>query len=454
MGPRSLGVELLCQDVELGLGFVVRFHGHRVDRFVAAVSVRRAGSVDVDVLSLSICREELDSEIVEQGVQSRLVRRYPLAAELVRLPADLGVPEPAADAVARLEHHDLLPSSNELRGSCQAGDPGSYHHDVRSQLTFAQAPPLSSERCCCRAAPGANRAFHVAGDPLVGAADVERRSVRPVERADAHDVPRPPMGGVAARVRIRRPEPDERLRCARDRGPEHPLELCLKDPFPLAFGHGQKPRDALRWNEPRENARRAAATSKRAGAARPPRGRSRRCRPRRSVRRPSRASLHEPAVGAKRREAIGIDTVDLDVSRTLTGRAQTIVSASNRSPPLVVTAQPLGATSTELHLGFESNARAELGGHAERDLCAALRHLERLPVLVVRLESGSGATATFRSSARSDVRSAEPAAIESEPTWSARTVEGSASTERAQIRPTRRRDGWHRDGSTDPRCRR
>ena len=43
----------------------------------------------------------------------RLVRRDPLAAELVRLSAELRVPEPPSDAVASFEDDDVAPGRNE-----------------------------------------------------------------------------------------------------------------------------------------------------------------------------------------------------------------------------------------------------------------------------------------------------------------------------------------------------
>ena len=74
---------------------------------MALVAVGLPGRVDVDVLALAEAREELDPELLEQRVHRRLVGGDPLAAELVRLAADLGVPDAAADPVAGLEHDDV-----------------------------------------------------------------------------------------------------------------------------------------------------------------------------------------------------------------------------------------------------------------------------------------------------------------------------------------------------------
>ena len=54
-------------------------------------------------------------------MEPRLVRSDPLAPELVRLAADLGVPEASTDAVARLQHDDVTPLGYEL---ARRGEPG------------------------------------------------------------------------------------------------------------------------------------------------------------------------------------------------------------------------------------------------------------------------------------------------------------------------------------------
>ena len=80
------------------------------------MAVRSAGLVDVDVVSLAVGREEIDSELVEQRVHARLVRRDPLAAELVGLSAELGVPEPPSDPIASFEHDDVTSCGDEPPG--------------------------------------------------------------------------------------------------------------------------------------------------------------------------------------------------------------------------------------------------------------------------------------------------------------------------------------------------
>ena len=133
----------------------------------------------------------------------RLVRRDPLAAELVRLAADLRVPEPPADAVARLEDDDVTALGDEPARSGEAGDARTDDGDVGLDQAGVHASLL--ERGGRGGAARAHRALHVPGDPLIRAADVERRLVRAVQRADAQHVARPPVRRVAARERIDRP---------------------------------------------------------------------------------------------------------------------------------------------------------------------------------------------------------------------------------------------------------
>ena len=70
------------------------------------------------------------------------------------------------------------------------------------------------------AASGADGALHVAGDPLVGAADVERRLVGAVQRPDRLDVARLPVGDVALRPRVGAPQPGPGLQRGGRLGPE------------------------------------------------------------------------------------------------------------------------------------------------------------------------------------------------------------------------------------------
>ena len=102
--------------------------------------------VDVHVVAVAIGREEIDPELAEKRVHARLVRRDPLAAELVRLAADLRVPEPAADTVPRFEHDDVTTLCDEAprrREPCHAGaddrDLGLDQAGVHASLLSAAA---------------------------------------------------------------------------------------------------------------------------------------------------------------------------------------------------------------------------------------------------------------------------------------------------------------------------
>ena len=276
MLPRRLGVELLRERVELRVRLLERaLDGRAQAVIVARVRCARAALVDVDVVAVAVRREELDPELGEQRVQPRLVRRDPLAAELVRLAADLGVPEPAADAVARLEDDDVAALRDEPTRRGEPGDAGP--HDDRRRPRSGGRPCLASQRRCGCRAPGAHGTLHVAGDPLVRAADVERRIVRSVERPDAQHVPRPPVRRVAARERIERPEPQEGARDAPRR-----RRTCARAPRTEPEGDAPRPSRQATARAPAVRAPRArpraAATSRRAGAL-PRRARSRRGRP-------------------------------------------------------------------------------------------------------------------------------------------------------------------------------
>src|SRR5215210_5336011 len=82
------------------------------------------------------------------------------------------------------------------------------------------------------AATGPYGALHVAADPLVRSAHVERRLVRPVEGTDGHHVARAPAGDVAERPGVDAPAPEEDgLRVARlvAEGRDHlPGQLVLE----------------------------------------------------------------------------------------------------------------------------------------------------------------------------------------------------------------------------------
>ena len=92
--------------------------------------MRAPGFVDVDVIAVPVRRKELDAELGQDSVEPRVVRRYPLAAELVGLTADLRVPEPAADAIARLEDDDAPARGDNLRGCGETCHSSSDNHDI------------------------------------------------------------------------------------------------------------------------------------------------------------------------------------------------------------------------------------------------------------------------------------------------------------------------------------
>src|ERR1051326_2960248 len=96
---------------------------------------------------------------------------------------------------------------------------------------------------------GAYGTLHVAGDPLVGAADVERRLVRAVQRADRGHVAGGPLGDVALRPRVAPPHPPpERARPAGLGAVEArdlPQDLVLAEVGRDAGEHAE----ALGWDE-------------------------------------------------------------------------------------------------------------------------------------------------------------------------------------------------------------
>ena len=134
----------------------------------------------------------------------------------------------------------------------------------------------------------------------------------------------------------------------------------------------------------------------------------------------------------------------------MTGSAQTTASASNCSPDAVVTAQPAGDTSTARTSCPEPDAVSQLGGHAQRDLRAPFRDLERLPVLVVRVEARVRRNAP-PCAARRAATCAPPS-----PRRATASRAGARARSRAARRPsvpsrrsTRRRDATHRGATTD-----
>ena len=72
----------------------------------------------------------------------------------------------------------------------------------RTSISFIRAPALLGSR-----PPGAHRALHVAGHPLIGAAHVERRLVGTVQGPDPVHVARSPLRHVALRPGVGPPQP-------------------------------------------------------------------------------------------------------------------------------------------------------------------------------------------------------------------------------------------------------
>ena len=105
------------------------------------VEATLAVRVDVDMFPVAIRVEQLDPELAEQPMQLLLVGRDPLAAELVRLTAELHVEHPAADTVAGLEHDDVAAGRGELRCGGQPCDACADNHDVRGELVHTPIEP-------------------------------------------------------------------------------------------------------------------------------------------------------------------------------------------------------------------------------------------------------------------------------------------------------------------------
>ena len=63
-------------------------------------------------------------------MQERVIRRDPLAAELVGLAADLRVPEPAADTVPRFEDDDTPARVDETGRGRKTGDSRTDDGDI------------------------------------------------------------------------------------------------------------------------------------------------------------------------------------------------------------------------------------------------------------------------------------------------------------------------------------
>ena len=146
MRPRGRGVDVGGELVELRHAVGVRALRCGAEWCVVRrVAARGAVSTDVHVLALAEAREQLDFELGEKCVHGRVVRGDPLPAELVRLAADLGVPDAAADAVARLEHDHLATGCDERARRRQPGDAGTDDCDVGLDLARAHAPIIAQE---------------------------------------------------------------------------------------------------------------------------------------------------------------------------------------------------------------------------------------------------------------------------------------------------------------------
>ncbi len=121
---------------------------------------------------------------------------------------------------------------------------------ARTRAVHAQPPAASS--AARRRAARAHRALHVAAHPVIGARDVERRLVGPVQRADGGQVARRPLRDVALRERVdapvalevrvglRRRRPVEVGEHGEHLGAAHRRRGAQEDPEPLgADQHGE-----------------------------------------------------------------------------------------------------------------------------------------------------------------------------------------------------------------------
>ncbi len=122
---------------------------------VSVVAVEYVVRVDVEVVPFAVGVEELDPELGEQGMHLALVGRDPLASELVRLAADLDVEQAPTHAVARLEHDDVAPCGDELRGGDETREACAHDddvcvllpdHRVRGSSHIARSPGIGVHR--------------------------------------------------------------------------------------------------------------------------------------------------------------------------------------------------------------------------------------------------------------------------------------------------------------------
>ena len=83
-----------------------------------------------DASSLDELRRRRDPVLAQEIPQPRLVRADPLPAEVHRLPGDFSGLDPAADAVAGVEDHDLAARGGKRPGGHQPGEARADDDDV------------------------------------------------------------------------------------------------------------------------------------------------------------------------------------------------------------------------------------------------------------------------------------------------------------------------------------
>src|ERR687897_746564 len=113
---------------------------------------------------------------------------------------------------------------------------------------------VSAQRGGSGAPTRANGALHVAADPLVRAAHVEGRLVRPVERPHRHHVTRPPPSDVAARPGVHAPAAHEHRQGVARRLAEGGHHLLRQLGFELRLGRREERRQPLGRHERRHDA--------------------------------------------------------------------------------------------------------------------------------------------------------------------------------------------------------
>src|SRR5262245_43387289 len=151
MLPRFLRVELLRERVELRVALLERpLLGRAQPVLTTRVPSRSTVLVDLHVVAVAVRGKELDSQPGEKRMEPRLVGSDPLAPELVRFPAELGVPEASTDAVARFQHDDITPFGRKLACRSEPGHTGSDDGDVGLDQAGAHASLLSAAAAAAR----------------------------------------------------------------------------------------------------------------------------------------------------------------------------------------------------------------------------------------------------------------------------------------------------------------